>query len=65
MHIYLVFFLEPVVLDRARHFGQAAPALLGVDDIHRPNDSRRSVDRHGGRGLREVNTPKQDLPIRQ
>ena len=54
---------EDVVLKRARQIPAGDPALLRRCDVHRPDDGRRRVDRHGCGDRAERQTIEQGLHI--
>ena len=55
--------LQNVVLDRALELIRRDALLLRNRDVHREEDGRRSVDRHGRGNLAEVDLIKEDLHI--
>src|SRR5947209_6670390 len=46
-------FLEDVILQRASQFLLGKPALLRIDNVHRPDHGRRAIDGHRGSNLIE------------
>src|SRR6266571_388194 len=46
-------FLEDIVLQRATQLFHGKATLLGVDDIHGPDDGSRAIDSHRGRNFVE------------
>src|SRR5207249_1997597 len=57
--------LEAVVLDRAPEPVKWDAPLLGVGEVHRPDDRRGPVDRHRGRDLIQGDTVEEDLHVVQ
>ena len=56
-------FLEDVVLERSLESRPRDAGLLGGDDVHRPDGSGRTVDRHRRRDALEGQIREQDLHV--